>query len=152
MWFGNWMFFTNMTEIIIKAKPSDAKKIIRLFNQTKYLADEHVGNSAYYDLSDVREYMKRAETYLYKIDKKVVGFVMIFFNGQYFTKFLAVDAKYHRRGIGQKLLVLAEQRAKKRGVKYAESLTMSSNKKIAGLLKKNGYIRGATNYFWYKKL
>ena len=140
---------------IKKATLQDIKRITTLFNQTDFLADkvEH-SEDTYYNLVDIRDYMsdKKVETFKYMIGKIIAGFAMVFYRKQYFMRFLVVDKKYYRKGIGTALLKFTENRAFKKGIKYAESTTLSSNNSIAKMLLKNGYRRGEKHYFWFKKL
>ena len=136
--------------MIKRASIRDARAILRLFNQTEFLADNYA--QAYHDLTDIKDYMGEADTYKYLVGGKIAGFVMIFFRKQYMTRFLAVDRKHQRNGIGTALLTFSERCARERGIRYIETMTRAENKPIARLLTTHGYRRGGKNYFWYKTL
>lgn len=136
---------------IRKAKFEDIKRVVEISKNLRQLENypnQKLGRSEFEKFIDNRY----AFMYIAETENKVVGYITAFRSDDYlFLPFAAVDKKYRRLGIAQRLLEKVESIAKKEKRKYILFTAYESNKPIHQFAKKMGY-KSSRRLFQYYKL
>jgi ribosomal protein S18 acetylase RimI-like enzyme len=135
--------------MIRKWKLDDIASITTLLNQLSI----DLGESDLYEARAVKSHFhkmakdpKTYETYVFILDKAVVGFISIVYYRSFFHKVgtalineLVVNRKYRNNGIGKELVNYAIKKAKMKKMDEIEVGVMKDNRGAVLFYKKNGF-------------
>lgn len=142
--------------MIREATLSDISSIMEIIRETikeLHSYGNYQWDDSYPTKKDFLEDINQGDLYVVEKDGNVAGFVCINriepveYQGVNWCSNqealvihrMAVNRKYRKEGIGQKLVKHAEKLGAERGIKYLKTDTYSMNNKAQGLFKKCGY-------------
>lgn len=98
--------------------------------------------------NEVVESMRVGKFFLASVGEELVGCVYIEPRGpRAYLGLLSVDPRWQAKGIGSRLMTIAEEHCRKLGCKYMDIKTVNVRTELAGYYEKQGYIAVGTTPF-----
>ncbi|MDR3600789.1 MAG: GNAT family N-acetyltransferase [Desulfosporosinus sp.] len=142
--------------MIRKAKPEDIKEIMAIISKT--IVEMHSDNNYQWDENypqekDFSSDISQGDLFVLERDDKLIAFICVNkvepaeYRGLNWSlqeeamviHRMSVDPEYRRKGVGQKLLLFAEDLAQTNSKRYLRTDTYSTNQKMRALFIKCGY-------------
>ena len=131
------------------ATPDDAAAIAALINQA-FSVERFFIDGERTSTDEIRAMMRKGE-FLVLADGALAAVVYIELRGErgYFGM-LSVDPAQQKRGLGRKLVDIAEQRCREAGCRIMELQTVNLREELPPYYRKLGYVESGTNPFTEK--